>query len=124
MPDLRKKLGDFGEQAALAYLLRQGYTLVARKWSCAVGELDLIMREGAALVFVEVRTRRSAAFGSAEESVGLAKRAKLGALAYTYLEALAPAEGQPWRIDVVAIDLDPTGRIAQLRHIRNAVEEG
>ncbi len=61
MPDLRKKLGDFGEQAAAAHLLKQGYALLARKWRSTGGELDLVMRDGAELVFVEVRTRRGAA---------------------------------------------------------------
>jgi putative endonuclease len=122
MPNLRKKLGNFGEQAAAAHLIRQGYTLLARNWRGAGGELDLVMREGAALVFVEVRTRRGAA-GMAEESVGPAKRARLIALAYTYLEAAALPEDTVWRIDVVALDVDRAGRIARLAHIRDAVEE-
>jgi putative endonuclease len=122
MPDLRKKLGDFGEQAAAAYLIRQGYALLARKWRGAGGELDLVMRDGEELVFVEVRTRRGAA-GAAEESVGPAKRGRLIALAYTYLEAAALPEATPWRIDVVALDVDRAGRIARLEHIRDAVEE-
>ena len=123
MPERRTKLGDFGEQAAATYLLRHGYALVARKWRCAQGELDLVMREGPALVFVEVRTRQSAAYGQAEESVGRTKQSRLAALAYTYLDAHALDAGQLWRIDVVAIDLDRSGRVARLRHIRNAVEE-
>lgn len=123
MPHTRSKLGDFGEQVAHGYLLRQGYTLVARKWRCALGELDLIMRDGATLVFVEVRTRRGAA-GDAEASVGPAKRARLGALAYTYLEAHPLPAAAPWRIDVVAVDVDRAGRVARVNHIRDAVEEG
>jgi putative endonuclease len=122
MPDLRKKLGDFGEQAAAAHLLKQGYTLLARKWRSAGGELDLVMRDGAELVFVEVRTRRGAA-GMAEESVGPAKQARLIALAYAYIEAAALPEGDAWRIDVVALDVDRAGRIARLEHIRSAVGE-
>ena len=123
MADTRKKLGDFGEQAAAAYLTRQGYREVARKWRCAAGEIDLLMRDGAALVFVEVRTRRGGA-GRAEESVGPAKRARLAALAYTYLDAAAAPADLPWRIDVVAVDVDRSGRIARINHIRDAVEEG
>jgi putative endonuclease len=122
MPDLRKKLGDFGEQAAAAYLIRQGYALLARKWRGTGGEIDLVMREGPVLVFVEVRTRRGAV-GTAEESVGPAKQARLIALAYTYLEAAGLPEAIPWRIDVVAVDVDRAGRIARIEHIRDAVEE-
>jgi putative endonuclease len=134
MPDLRKRLGDFGEQAAAAHLIRQGYELLARNWRGLArarggpgGELDLVLRDGAALVFVEVRTRRNrerATGGAgAEETVGPIKQARLIALAYAYLEAMAVPADTPWRIDVVALDVDRAGRIAGLRHIRDAVEE-
>jgi len=123
MPDLRKRLGDFGEQAAAVHLLRQGYELLARKWRCAGGEFDLVMRDGATLVFVEVRTRSGPSAGSAEESVNRAKQVRLIALAYTYLEATSMPEDVIWRIDVVAIAIDRAGRIIRLHHIRNAVEE-
>jgi putative endonuclease len=122
MPDLRKKLGDFGEQAAAAHLIRQGYTLLERQWRGPGGELDLVMREGATLVFVEVRTRRGPV-GAAEESVGRSKRARLAALAHAYLETAAVPAHVAWRIDVVAIDVDRSGRIARIAHIRDAVEE-
>jgi putative endonuclease len=123
MSDLRKKLGDFGEQVATAHLMRQGYALVARQWRCAAGEIDLLMRDGATLVFVEVRTRRGDRAGAAEESVGRSKQAKLSALAYTYLEERGTPADQLWRIDVVAVDIDRSGRVAGLRHIRDAIEE-
>ena len=123
MPGPRKRLGDFGERATAAYLARQGYGLVARKWRCASGEFDLVMRDGAALVFVEVRTRRGGATGDAEGSVGRAKQERLIALAYTYLEAAGAPADIPWRIDVVALDVDRGGRIVRLHHIRDAVEE-
>jgi putative endonuclease len=134
MPDLRKKLGDFGEQAAAAHLTRQGYELLARKWRSSNreigiggGEIDLVLRDSATLVFVEVRTRRMPGdrpgSAGAEESVGPLKQARLIALAYAYLEAAAVPAGTPWRIDVIALDIDRAGRIAGLRHIRDAVEE-
>ena len=123
MPDLRKKLGDFGEQAAAAHLIRQGYELIARKWRGPSGELDLVMRDGDALVLVEVRTRRCDAARVAEESVGRAKQARLIALAYAYLEAADAPADTLWRIDVVTLDIDRSGRIARLSHIRDAVEE-
>jgi putative endonuclease len=123
MPDLRKNLGDFGEQAAAAYLMKRGYVLLARKWRCRTGEIDLLMRDGSILVFVEVRTRRDDRLGMAEESVGRAKQVKLIALAYAYLEATGAPDDLPWRIDVVALNIDRAGRIERLQHIRDAVEE-
>ena len=124
MPTLRKKLGDFGEQVATAFLVRRGYVLVERQWRSAAGEIDLVMRDGPALVFVEVRTRRGDQAGAPEESIGRAKQARLGALAYTYLEQHGVHADQPWRIDVVAVDIDRSGRVAGVRHIRDAIEEG
>ena len=123
MPDSRKNLGDFGEQAAAAHLAKRGYQLVERKWRCAAGEIDLLMRDNATLVFVEVRTRRGDWLAAAEESVGRAKQAKLIALAYAYLQAAGIPDDLPWRIDVVALNIDQSGRVAHLRHIRDAVEE-
>ena len=98
MPDLRKNLGDFGEQAAAAHLMKRGYALIARKWRCPAGEIDLLMRDGPTLVFVEVRTRRGDRLGTAEELVGRAKQTKLIALAYAYLEIV----GAPDQIKLVA----------------------
>jgi putative endonuclease len=122
LPDTRKKLGDFGERTAESYLLRQGCSLVARKWRSAAGEIDLVMRDGAALVFVEVRTRRGQPAGAAEESVNLAKQVRLVNVAYAYLDAASLPADLPWRIDVVAIDVDRSGRITRLAHLRDAIE--
>lgn len=120
MTSARQKLGDFGEDAAAAHLATLGYQQIARKWRCPAGEIDLIMRDGAELVFVEVRTRRGNT--SAAESIGPIKQRRLIGLAYSFLQRIhAPAE-QCWRIDVIAIAIGPTGRIAQLDHIRYAIE--
>jgi putative endonuclease len=120
--DRRKRVGNFGEDVAATYLQRQGHQIVARGWRCRYGELDLITRDGAELVFVEVRTRRASDFGTAEESISAAKQARLVRLAYAYLEATGAAE-QPWRIDVLAVALDAGGRVTGVTHIRSAVGE-
>jgi putative endonuclease len=118
----RRRLGNFGEAAAAAYLTRQGYALLARQWRCAAGEIDLIAQQDDTLVFVEVRTRRGSTRGTPEESVTASKQARLIALAYTYLAEHAPDEAQPWRIDVVAVEVDRSGRISRLEHLPNAIE--
>lgn len=93
--------GREAEDAALQHLLRQGLTLVARNYRCRMGELDLIMRDGEALVFVEVRYRRSSRFGGALESVDGRKRARLVQAALHYLQS--SAADRPSRFDVVAL---------------------
>jgi putative endonuclease len=123
MRDRRRRLGEFGEEVAASYLARHGHRIVERGWRCAIGEIDLVTRDGEALVFVEVRTRRTGAPGAAEESIGPAKRARLARLAYAYLAA-SDHHSSAWRIDVVAVEVDRAGRAAGINHIPSAVEEG
>ncbi|MXS83046.1 YraN family protein [Nitrosomonas oligotropha] len=80
--------GSDAEQIALTYLQRQNLVLVAQNYRCRFGEIDLIMRDGATLVFVEVRMRSSTAFGGAATSITLAKQAKLLHTARHYLSQL------------------------------------
>lgn len=115
----RQKLGQLGENLAATELARRGYAVVARNWRCSYGELDLIVRADDTLVIVEVRTRRSQAFGSPEESLTAAKQARLIAAAHTYVETTGWAG--PWRIDVVAIVIDPQGKVERLTVLENAV---
>lgn len=98
----RQLAGDAGEDAALAHLQKHGLTLVERNFSCRGGELDLVMRDGATVVFVEVRRRASGAYGGAAATIGHAKQARLVAAANTWLRRyrMPPA----CRFDVVAID--------------------
>ncbi|MDF0606384.1 YraN family protein [Neisseriaceae bacterium TC5R-5] len=79
------KLGQQAEDRALAFLQARGLTLVERNWSCRAGELDLVMRDQAHWVFVEVRHRASERFGSAAQSITPAKRRKLEQAAAMYL---------------------------------------
>lgn len=94
--------GVEAEDAALRFLTRQGLRLQQRNYVCRMGEIDLIMRDGATLVFVEVRMRRSHTFGSAAESITPRKRSRLAAAARHYL---ASAHEMPaCRFDAVLID--------------------
>ena len=121
MATSRTKLGDQGEQVAMRYLLTHGYELIAHKWRCKNGEIDLITRQQTALVFVEVRTRAGRA--SPAESIDLRKQHKLIELAYTYTAQNSISPETAWRIDVIAINMDQHGNVLRLSHIRNAIEE-
>lgn len=123
MPSPRQDLGRLGEERAAEHLARAGYVLLARNWRCAGGELDIVARHGAQLVFVEVRTLRGGLWRP-EESVGAAKAGRLRALAYAYLEAAGLSPEVAWRIDVIAVELDAAGRLARLEQIEHAVEDG
>lgn len=98
---LKSLLGQTAEAHAERYLESQGLKRLARNWRCRFGEIDLIMRDGDTLVFVEVRMRSHADFGGAAASVDAAKQRKLLAAAKLYLSALP--EMPPCRFDVVAL---------------------
>jgi putative endonuclease len=123
MPASRRRLGAFGESVAHAYLLRQGYTVLATGWRCAIGELDIVAQDAEGLVFIEVRTKKGEALLSPEESVTPSKQHKLIALAQTYLESEQIEPDRNWRIDVIAIVVGKTGKVERLTHTKYAVGE-
>lgn len=102
MVDGRRVLGAAGEERAASWYERHGYTVLARNWRCRDGELDLVVAERRAVVFVEVKTRRSARFGHPLEAVTPAKQARMRRLALAYLRETG-TRARSLRFDVVAI---------------------
>ena len=95
--------GAAAEDAALAHLRAAGLHLLARNVRYPFGEIDLVMREGNTLAFVEVRYRRSTRFGGAAASVTRAKRRKLARAAQAWIGAHRAHARSPCRFDVVAV---------------------
>lgn len=95
--------GAWAEELALAHLREAGLRLEARNYRCPRGEIDLVMRDGEVVVFVEVRYRTSGRFGGGVESVDAGKRTRLRATAGHYLQAHPSAAALPCRFDLVAI---------------------
>ncbi len=117
MTSSRNLAGGAAEDLAARYLEGRGLAIVERNWRCRAGEIDLVARDGATLVFVEVRLRTSAAFGGARASVDAHKRQRILRAARTYLAGRADL---PCRCDVVLLDrLDP----ARVEWIRDAFGE-
>ena len=81
----RQKLGCWGEGQAAAYLEEQGLQVVARNYRCPRGEIDLVAVDGEALVFCEVKTRRSTAYGLPQEAVSHVKQQQIIRVAAWYL---------------------------------------
>lgn len=102
-PPLAMAMGQIAEEKACVYLQRQGLHLVTRNYRCRAGEIDLVMRDADTLVFVEVRWRRSAAFGSALESVGPRKQSRMVVCAMHYLQRHPENLVRPSRFDVVGV---------------------
>ena len=94
--------GREAEDEALAWLAARGCRLVTRNYRSRFGEIDLIVRDGPVLVFVEVRKRSNSAFGGAAASITASKRDKLLATARQYLAGLG--REVPCRFDAVLMD--------------------
>ena len=104
----RTSIGNAGEAEAARYLRKKGYKLLASQWRCRFGELDLVARDrGGTICFVEVKLRKSDAYGGAGEAVDRRKQEKLRVTAQLYL-AEHPTRLQP-RFDVVEV-YAPRGR--------------
>lgn len=99
----RQDLGKLGEDLAIRELQRRGYAILARRYRTRFGEIDIIAQHDREIVFVEVKTRRSNAYGSAAEAVSAWKQRRIAAMALDYL-AWTHRTDQPCRFDVVAID--------------------
>lgn len=101
-----RRIGDAFEQRAQKHLSRAGLKPVAHNYSTRFGELDLVMRDGEALVFVEVRYRHDARFGGAAASVTASKRERLIRAASGFLAAHPQLADCVCRFDVVTFEGD------------------
>ena len=120
MPSDKKLLGAFGEDAACRYLVRRGYKILGRNFTCRFGEIDLIARRRGFVVFAEVKMRRDDAHGAAAEFVTPAKQRRIIAAAERWLQ-LNPTDLQP-RFDVIEV-YAPQGletKRSEINHLEDA----
>lgn len=110
--------GKRGEDLARKFLEDKGYLFVTANWRCKAGEIDLIMQQGARLVFVEVRSRRPTSFGAGYETVAWQKQKKLLRAGKWYIQQVR-WQGDA-RFDVVSI-VDEAGQPA-IEHIEYAFD--
>lgn len=104
MTQARQTLGALGEQLASDALVARGYAILARRYRSRCGEIDIVARDGATLVFVEVKTRDGRCFGDGAEAVDWRKQRHLVQTAIEFL-ARHRLTHLPCRFDVVAITL-------------------
>ncbi|GAB4496106.1 MAG: YraN family protein [Anaerolineales bacterium] len=115
-------LGKRGEDLAARYLEQHGFTILAVNYRTPYGELDLIAQKDALILFVEVKTRRSAAYGMPEEAITPRKKQHLLQSAQHYLQTNPPSPETLMRIDVIAIQLLPN-QLPQIKHFPNVISE-
>lgn len=115
----RLNLGKKGEELAADYLIKSGYRIVERNYRCVFGEIDIVAEDGDTLVFIEVKSRRSANYGVPQLAVGYRKQKKISTVALNYIEE-RQKHGRSARFDVVSIRLSSSGHAIEL--IKNAFE--
>ena len=116
---MKDDLGRLGEQLAADHLARLGWRILDRNWRCPVGEIDIVALDDGELVVVEVKTRRSRAFGDPLEGVTDAKLTRLCVLAGAWRRAHPAVRFASSRIDLVGV-LVPGRAPVSLDHLRGA----
>jgi putative endonuclease len=102
-PDARRTLGDAGEDLVARWYSDSGYRVLDRNWRCREGELDLVVTKDGVLVFCEVKTRRTTAFGVPAEAVTYAKQRRIRTLALRWLDEHPAARLRTLRFDVASV---------------------
>jgi len=115
----RQELGKSGEDLACRELEGRGYAIIARRYRAHAGEIDIIARDGATLVFVEVKTRDGHQFGDAAEAITAWKRRRITRVALDYMMRHHVGDC-PCRFDVVSIHVDSGAPVVEL--FQNAFE--
>lgn len=100
----KREIGKIYEQLAKEYLIQQGYDIVEQNYYCQKGEIDIVARDGAYLVFVEVKYRKNHKIGSALEAIDWNKKKRICNTALVYMMERKISIERPIRFDVVAID--------------------
>ena len=117
----RQRVGRRGEEIAKRRLEDIGYRILETNYRSKEGEIDLVAEKDGSMVFVEVRSKTGPGAGSPEESITPKKMSHLVAAAQHYLQANG-AEEREWRIDLVAIEFGPGGKLLRLDVLENAVQ--
>ena len=110
-----------GAALAVAHLKARGYKILDQNYRAARGEIDLVVKDGDFIVFVEVKTRRSLKFGTPQAAVTKQKQQQISKVALVYLQTHNLLD-TPCRFDVIAIHLSPQLKLLKLEQIENAFE--
>ncbi|HWP37663.1 MAG TPA: YraN family protein [Gemmatimonadales bacterium] len=120
--DPRQRRGLAGERYAMRYLERAGWRILDHRFRMGRIEIDVVARRGRVVAFVEVKTRRSAAFGTPLHSVGWEKQRELARAAQAWVDRRG-RPGDAYRFDVVGVEL-ARGKGPSLLHVEDAFRPG
>jgi putative endonuclease len=119
MSNRQQRIGRWGEQIAAEYLAKKGYRMLATNVRTPYGEIDLLCQREGQLVFVEVKTRTSQAFGYPEDSITPRKQAHMLSAAEHYLQEHEIDDD--WQFDVIAVEGSPGGKPPHITHFENVL---
>ena len=119
--DAREKLARDGEDLAARHLQAQGYRILGRRVRTRLGEIDILAEQGGRVVFIEVKTRRTAAFGRPAEAVDARKLGSIRRCAALLLRDRKELRGREARIDIIEL-VWPEGGAPALDHLEDAVD--
>jgi putative endonuclease len=119
--DYRNKVGRFGEAAAKSYLEKNGYRILGGNIKLSYQELDIIAQKGDLLVFVEVKTRTSSIYGSADEAMSRDKIRMIKKAAARFLTIRKDVAYRRLRFDFIAIDIKRSEGKLKLKHYKDIV---
>lgn len=115
-----RNFGTRGEQEAMQYLSKHGYTIIYRNFRVGrMGEIDLIGKDGDMLCFIEVKTRSSNLYGTPAEAVSSMKQATIIRVAQVFMQRYGYLN-VPVRFDVAELLMDRSGQAPEIRLIKNA----
>lgn len=118
-----RKIGDIGEEIAEKFLRKHGYEILDKNYSKKSGEIDIIAKKNEEISFIEVKTTDKEKNFPIEQNVSFNKQKRLIRTAQTYLLDKKYAADIPWQIDVIIVELDYQKKLADIRHIKNAICE-
>lgn len=121
--DSRKKLGDFGEGIASAYLRKKGYKVLAKNFKRKWGEIDIVAQNKGRIIFVEVKTILEQEGFLPEDEIDWKKKKQLIKMAQIYLSENKIPLSHPYQIDILAIEITSDFKKAKIRHHKNAIED-
>jgi len=104
-------VGQFGEDVAVGWLVDSGLRVLDRNWRCPDGELDVVADDAGTVVFVEVKTRSTAAFGDPAEAVTAAKASRIHRLAARWLSEHRDVRAEEMRFDIVSVVRERRGAV-------------
>ena len=118
----KSKVGKTGELYAEKFLTSRGHRIIRKNYHSRYGEIDLIvLSQNGILIFIEVKTRTSNNFGYPEEAITRQKLQKILKTAFHFFQNY-PEKFSTWRIDAISVELTRTGKLKNIKHLKNLLD--